>query len=135
MPFSSPQAAQFWLEWTGHRYVLVVVGTASIGIAALLLAVSQRPLDVAGFLRGASALCFLPLFAFGLSGGTRSPRFEFGSFHGSRPLSDRQLANAILKSVTVALISSAVIWAAIMVLIVLIVGERRIHPGFSAWVG
>jgi len=139
-PFSSPPAAQFWLEWTERGYLLPV-GTTFFGIAALLAATCAPAHRVDAWLGVVLALYSTFMIGIGLGLGIRSPSADFGSFNGSRPLSDSQLANAILKSMTLALISSAVICAAVVALVVLIVGERldtsrvfgavRIHSGFA----
>jgi hypothetical protein len=125
-PFSSAANAQFWLEWTRHGYVLPAV-IASIGIAAIVLVWSLPAtlFDATHIAGQASAILVVPLFVIGFFWGNRSPNFEFGAFNGSRPLSDRQIANAILKSATLGLILSAVIWFACMALVVLIVGGRE----------
>ncbi len=122
-PFSSPTSAEFWLEWT-KRGCILPAGTALIGTGTLLLACYAPPTTGAEFVRGMSAILLAPACLIGLVLGSRSEHGEFGNFNGSRPLTDGQLANAILKSATVGLISSAVIWAAFMAAALWIVGER-----------
>jgi hypothetical protein len=122
-PFASPQSAQFWLERTERGYILPV-GTAFFGIVALLVAFCAPAHNVVGLLAGASFLFLFFVAAIGIVLGIRSPSFEFGSFNGSHPLSDGQLARAILKNATLASISSAAICAAFAVLIALIMHER-----------
>jgi len=125
-PFSSPTSAQFWLEWTRRGYVLPAV-IASIGIAAIVLVWSLPAtlFDATHIAGQASSILVVPVWLIGFFWGHRSPNFEFGAFNGSRPLSDRQIANAILKSATLGLILSAAIWFACMALVVLIVGGRE----------
>ncbi len=122
-PFSSPTSAQFWLEWTERGFVLPS-GTVLIGISALLLAWLLQPKDGHDFVVGVSTLFLAPLSVIAMFWGTRSPQGAFGNFNGSRPLSDCQLANAVLKSATLGLLLSFVIWAACMPAVVLIVGEN-----------
>jgi hypothetical protein len=63
--------------------------------------------------------------------GSRSSNFEFRAFSGSRPLSDRQIADAVLKSVTVGLILSSLLWAGFLALVTSIVAVRLGSPAFS----
>ncbi len=122
-PFSSPTSAQFWLEWTERGYVLPLV-VACLGFAVLCLA-WFIPLDEqTDFVRGSSALVLTPLLVIGMFWGLRNPQGDFGSFNGTRPLSDGQIANAILKSSTLGLLASAAIWAALMVLVFFSVGDH-----------
>ena len=121
-PFLSPTSAQFWLEWTERGFVLPS-GTALIGISALLLAWYISVENASDFIGGVSALFLAPLSPISMFWGTRSPNGEFGNFNGSRPVSDRQVANAVLKSATLALVLSVVIWTACMALVVLILGQ------------
>ena len=123
-PFSSPTSAQFWLEWTERGFALPV-GTALIGLVLLVLAFFVPAKDGSDFLGAFSVFVLAPLSVIGMFFGSRSSRGEFGNFNGSRPLSDRQLAGAILKSSTLSLISSAVIWAVFLALVVWVVGEHR----------
>jgi hypothetical protein len=130
-PFLSPTSAQFWLEWT-ERACALPVGTALIGMAAILLAcfVSLRE-GADDFVGGMSGLVLAPAFVFGIVLGSRSPTGEFGSFGGSRPLTDRQIASVVLKSGTLALISSAMIWTLCMAATLWIVEERAELPKLS----
>jgi hypothetical protein len=49
---------------------------------------------------------------------------QFGDFNGSRPLTDGQVANAVLASTTVGVLVSAVIWAVFMAATLLILEQR-----------
>jgi len=128
-PFSSARAAQFWLECQERGYVLPVVATM-FGTAAVVLALcvparhitNGKPTDFAVF---ATILMFSALVAIGFYWGSRSPNLDFRAFNGSRPLSDGQLATAVLKSATLGLILSALIWTAFMVLVAWIVAMRQ----------
>ena len=121
-PFSSPTSAQFWLEWTERGHVLpAVIGL--LGSALLLLAWCLPASEGADFVRGAAGFFFAPLFVMGMFWGSRSPSLEFGNFNGTRPLSDGQVANAILKSATLGVVSSAVICGRCMAGVISIVGE------------
>ena len=122
-PFSSPASAQFWREWTERGYFLPT-GTTAIGVVALVSAWWIPMKDAPDFVGGISGFILAPLSVIGIFCGSRSPLGEFGSFNGSRPLSDDRLASAVLRSTTLGLVSSAVIWAFCMALVVLIVGEH-----------
>jgi len=125
-PFSSPAAAQFWLEWRERGYLLPL-GATLFGIPALVLAWCQ-PLSAVSngdLTAGLLVLTIAPLAAIGFFWGSRSSNLEFRTFGGSRPLSDGQLASAVLKSVTLSLILSAVIWTAFMILVG-IIGSARL---------
>ena len=130
-PFPSPQSTQFWLEWNRRGWVLpavyslVAVATVSfVGVAVVLFVLDEPARGFNDLLETVSFLFFLPLAAIGFYSGARSSEFEFSAFDGSRPLTDDQIANAILKSATFSLIGSALIWVASMSLIYLIAGER-----------
>jgi hypothetical protein len=125
--FSSGVSAQFWLEWTERGYVLPLT-IASLGIATLPLGWFISPGERADFARGVSAFFFAPLFVIGIFWGLRSPQGEFGNFNGSRPLTDSQLAHAVLKSATLGLILSAMVWAACMAVVLLIFGDHGEMP-------
>ena len=112
-PFPSPTAAQFWLEWTERGYVMPV-GTAVIGVVVLLITPFVSPPDSIEFINGISAILLLPTLVVGLFLGARSPNGQFSNFNGSRPLTDNQIGNAVLASVTVGVLSSALIWAVVM---------------------
>jgi len=62
-------------------------------------------------------------FLVGFFLGSRSENGLFGNFNGSRPLTDGQIANAVLISVTVGVLSSALIWAGVMAAVWLILGQ------------
>ncbi|HEX4143933.1 MAG TPA: hypothetical protein VHY91_10395 [Pirellulales bacterium] len=128
VPFSSARSAQFWLEWMQRGYALLLT-TTLLGVGALGLAcyVPSFP-DERSSLRFAApvtVLFFLQLVLVGFFWGCRSPGFGFGDFGASRPLSDRQIAAAILRSATFSLFASAAIWIAFMLLAVLILSLRR----------
>ena len=123
-PFSSPQSAQFWLEWWERGYALPL-GFASIGIAATLLELCL-PRKFEGIsLPMSFCLYLLLLISIGILLGGRSRRYAFGNFNGSRPLSDGQLATATLKSCPLGLIASAVLWVYFMTLYELILQYRH----------
>ncbi len=111
-PFSSPQAAQLWLEWRERGWVLPAV-VAALGIGVIVVAACVPAKEIAGMpiADGGSSLVVAVLFVIGFFWGNRSSTFEFRAFKGSRPLSDRQIAAAVLKSVTVGLISTGFVWA------------------------
>jgi hypothetical protein len=121
--FSSATTAQFWLEWTERGYVLPLT-VASLGIATLPLGWFISPSERADFVRGVSGFNLAPLFAIGIFWGLRSTQGEFGNFNGSRPLSDSQLANAVLKSATLGLVLSAMVWGVCMAVVILLFSEN-----------
>ena len=127
LPFSRPRSAQFWLEW--KRGQVLPIGFLAIGIAASLLAWSLPA--IAGFKHNGdnfiirvNAVFVLLLGTIWLYWGMRSPRGEIGAFEASRPLSDAQLANAILKSATLAFIATLAVWLVSMATVVGILGNR-----------
>jgi hypothetical protein len=128
-PFSSALSAQFWLEWTERGRVLPI-GGALFGTGALVAfyccwAITGANFDGQGFIAGVATLSLIPLSVIGFLWGSRSPNHEFGAFQGSRPLSDRQIAHAILKSATLAFVLTALIWVGNVAWMIWIVGERN----------
>ncbi len=118
-PFSYPTTAQFWMEWRERGYVMPV-GTAVIGAAVLLITPFVARADSSEFFGAISAILFLPAIVIGLFLGARSPDGLFANFNGSRPLTDSQIANAVLKSATVGVFSSALVWAVLLGAVALI---------------
>jgi len=121
-PFPSPLATQIWLEWTERGHV-VPVGTALIGVAVLLAAPFVAAKNANDFLGGPSTILLVSALLVGLFLGARSADGGFGNFNGSHPLTDSQLANAVLASVTVGVLSSALIWSVAMGAVSLILGQ------------
>mgnify|MGYP001297495933 CR=1 FL=1 len=128
--FSSPAGAQLWLEWT-ERGRALPAGTAVFGLALLIVAFFIPAKDGFDFTGAYLAFFFAPLSVIGMFFGSRSKLGEFGSFNGSRPLSDGKVAGAILRSFTLSLISSAVVWLAFFVLVNVIVIDRRVTSDFT----
>lgn len=129
-PFSSPTRAQLWLEWT-ERGRFLPAGTAIFGLALLIVALFVPAKSGPDFASAFLAFFCAPLGVIGLFFGNRSKLGEFTSFSGSRPLSDRGLAGAILKSFTLSLISATLVWLAFFVLVNVIVIDRRVASDFS----
>ncbi|MCG8450264.1 MAG: hypothetical protein MI725_11905 [Pirellulales bacterium] len=124
IPFSSPTAAQLWFEWTERGYAMPA-GTAIMGFGVIAMALFGPVPHLIDFLQGISAVMFLPIIAVvGLLSGSRSGNGEFGSFNGSRPLTDSQIANAILASVTGGVFLSALVWAVSMGAAFIVVVQR-----------
>jgi hypothetical protein len=121
--FRSPASAQFWLEFSDRGYSLPV-GTSLIGIVVLSVAVFWPPPDPRAFVEGISFCLAALACVVGIFLGLRSEHGEFGNFNGSRPLTDSQIATAVLKSATFGLISAAVIWTAVVTATLWILGER-----------
>ncbi len=65
-----------------------------------------------------------PLSVIGIFFGSRSALGDFGNFNASRPLSDSSLARAVVTSLTLSLIFSAVVWATFFALVLVVVGEH-----------
>jgi hypothetical protein len=124
-PFTSPARAQFWLEWT-ERGRFLPAGTAILGLVLLTIALFVPRRDGSDLAGAFLAFFFAPLSVIGIFFGSRSKLGEFGNFSGSRPLSDGKVAGAILKSFTLSLITSAVVWLAFFVLVNVIVVDRRV---------
>ena len=136
-PFSSQDAAQFWLEWKERGYVLPG-WNALVGIAGLIVAscspMPESPKAGDALVLASGVLPFLavaPVLVIGFLLGGRSRDFTFGNFNGSRPLSDSQLAAAILRCATTSLISAALVCAAFTTLTVLVVTARQDSGGVS----
>ena len=70
----------------------------------------------------------MPALVVGIFLGGRSENGQFGNFNGSRPLTDSQIANAVLTSATVSVVASALIWAAVMAAAVWILEQRTGLP-------
>ena len=104
-PFSTPRAAQLWLEWTERGFVLPLC-TTLLALLAWVLAWRVKGESPANFVGGAAGMVIAPLIVIGLYWGSRSRHSDFGNFNGSRPLSDSQIANAVLKSAAIAFGSS-----------------------------
>ncbi len=132
-PFSSPTSAQFWLEWTERGYVMPV-GTALIGVAMLLITPFVAHEDSDSFLGGMTMILFPPAIVIGIFLGGRSENGQFGNFNGSRPLTDSQVAKAVLTSTTVGVLSSALIWAAVMGTVSLILGQASNLPSLQSMI-
>ena len=122
-PVSSPWAAQHWFEWNERGYVMPV-GTALIGVVSLVIACFIAPEELVDFVGGISLILLTPALVVGIFLGARSENGEFGSFNGSRPLTDSQVANAVLTSATVGVVASALIWAIFMAAVMLILHQR-----------
>jgi hypothetical protein len=129
-PFSSPARAQLWLEWT-ERGRALPAGTAILGLVLLTIALFVPRRDGSDLAGAFLAFFCAPLSVIGIFFGSRSKLGEFGSFNGSRPLSDGKVAGAILKSFTLSLISSAVVWLVFFVLVNVIVIGRWVTSDFS----
>ena len=97
-----------------------------VGLVLLIIALIVPAKEGPDFASAFSAFFLAPLSVIGLFFGSRSALGEFGNFNGSRPLSDSKLSGAILKSFTLSLISSAVVWLAFFVLVNVIVVDRRV---------
>jgi hypothetical protein len=109
--FRSPATAQFWLEWRSKgRYVPLSVTGAAAGLW-ILFAVLRRPeCDVTATLGGLTGVLVFTSPFVGVFLGSTSSRFDLGPFLATRPLSDRALASAVLRSVAASVGSAALVW-------------------------
>jgi hypothetical protein len=131
-PIASPWAALCSLEWAERGYALpmatTLIGLFSLPLASHLSAIgSPKNASESGLLL--STLFALPLLLIGFFWGSRSATFEFGHFGGSRPVSDRQIAGAVLRSATCGMFVSATIWVVFMILDLRIFA-LHVGPGF-----
>ncbi len=113
-PFAKPTSAQLWFEWRSRGLVLPVL-VFVIGTAALVVAMSVRVEDAPKTWGGFSAVLLEIAAIMGLYWGSRSETGEVKSFAGSRPLTDAQMANAVLKSSTISLVVGTLVWGMFLV--------------------
>ncbi len=109
VPFASSSTAQFWYEFRHRGFVLPAIAvfiSALVLIACLFGETSARMALGVG-----SILLLVCVSLFGLYLGPRKANGEFGNFFGSRPLTDGQFANAVLKNATIAYVLASLIWA------------------------
>ena len=138
-PFPTSSAAQVWMETRSRGFILPII-TAVIGFATIpaVLIVGfmdvVHPGDGVDFIGGATAMLGTPILVVGIYLGGRSDHGGFGSFNGSRPVPDRQIATAILTSTTRRLVSAALIWGLFMAAALLII-ERDLNfwQLFNIW--
>jgi hypothetical protein len=76
----------------------------------------------------------MPAFFVGLFLGSRSKSGQFGNFNGALPLTDGQVANAVLASVTAGILSSALIWAAFWAAVWLILERDSNLPSLQSMI-
>ena len=80
-------------------------------------------------------ILLMPALVIGIFLGGRSKNGQFGNFNGSRPLTDSQVANAVLTSTTVGVLSSALIWAGFMGAVLLILDQRTGLSSLQSMIG
>jgi hypothetical protein len=107
--FRSAGAAQFWVEWrTKGRWIVYGVGVVMCGLFVVLK--GKDPWDAEGAVGVVSAMFMLMLPMLGLWLGSDSGRFDLRTFRATRPLSDRQVAGAVLKNVAVVSFLGMLLW-------------------------
>ncbi|MGH9818454.1 MAG: hypothetical protein ACRD6I_20515, partial [Candidatus Acidiferrales bacterium] len=113
---STPAQAQFWFQWRRKGWAMpgVVVFCLVAGITIWLVA-SREPEDLfLGFLGGGGALWLVGIVG-GLVIGNIGPsdsNFAMGHFLATRPMTDTEMARAILRTVAKSVLLAWVIWAA-----------------------
>ncbi len=107
--FRSAGAAQFWVEWrTKGQWIVYGVGVVMCGLGVMLN--GKDPWEAEGAVDGVSAIFALMLPMKGLLLGSDSGRLCLKDFRATRPLSDRQLAGAVLKNVAVVSFLGMLLW-------------------------
>ncbi|MBS0201450.1 MAG: hypothetical protein JSS49_01025 [Planctomycetes bacterium] len=119
--FATPAAAQFWFEWHEKGWKLPgVVATSLIAGIVIWVIFSREPkLLVEGLVFGGgilSALAWIGGLIVGNCGKTDSD-MPMGPFRGTRPLTDRDMARAILQTASGTVLISWTIWLATFLLI------------------
>ncbi|MHB8974773.1 MAG: hypothetical protein ACYC3X_30515 [Pirellulaceae bacterium] len=107
----SPQAAQFWYEWQAKgRFVVISVLTMLAGLWVWLSIAHPNADDIEGALGGLGGSCLLLTPFVGLYLGSEAGRFDRRAFSATRPLSDSDMASAVLKNVTAVVCSCSAVW-------------------------
>lgn len=107
--FRSAGAAQFWFEWrTKGRWVVYGVGVVMCGLCVMLKGKNAWEADGAVGVLSAMFMLWLPVL--GLWLGSDAGRFDVRTFRAARPLSDRQIAGAVLKNVAVVSFLGMLLW-------------------------
>jgi hypothetical protein len=109
--FRSASAAQFWLEWrTKGRLVPLTVGGPMLALWISFWILALEPYGV-GSAIDLSMVTLVILSPFiGVFFGCSSRNFDLPSFAATRPLSDRELASAVLRNAAASLLSTALLW-------------------------
>ena len=109
--FRSPYAAQLWAEWRAKgRIWVATVALAVVGLGIGLALSRTTPADVSGALAGMTGLFVMLAPLVGVYLGSDSGGFDRKTFSATRPLTDRSIAAAVLKNVTLVVVLGALIW-------------------------
>jgi hypothetical protein len=110
--FRSASSAQFWLEWRtkGRLVPLTVAGLVlTLWISFWLMAFESYRVKLVNESLTAMLLVLSPLI--GIFFGCSSKKsFDLQSFAATRPLSDRELASAVLRNAAASLLSTTFLW-------------------------
>jgi hypothetical protein len=136
--FGSPAEAQYWAEWTTKGWMLPFVVMISLVVGSMIfLPLERDPKVIIKALIGAGGmLSAIGIVCGFLAGncGSNDANTEFGQFLGTRPLTDLQIGQTILKVVLKSVLISWSIWAAFAVtvlgLIQVTVGLPQMDPDF-----
>ena len=109
--FRSPYAAQLWAEWRAKgRICVATVALAVVGLGIGLALSRATPADASGGLAAVTSVLVMVFPFFGVYLGSDSGGFDRKTFSATRPLTDRSIAAAVLKNVTLVVVLSALIW-------------------------
>ena len=109
--FRSPQAAQFWFEWHGKGRLVLLSFLAVLGGIWAWLAIAQpNLLAIDDVLGGLGGMCMVLTPFVGLYLGSDAGRFDRGVFSATRPLSDGDMASAVLRNVAAVVGSCSAVW-------------------------
>ena len=119
--FKSPVDAQFWFEWKKKGWIIPMIVAFGIWVGiSVWLILSGKPAQlIGGFVFGGVALAssgiaggiILGLYGFGWSGQVETGENNFGHFVSSRPITNTQIATAILKLIGQTVFIAWGIWA------------------------
>ncbi len=127
--FQSPQAAQFWFEWHGKGRLILLTFLAVLGGFWAWLAIAQpNLLAIDDVLGGLGGMCVVLTPFVGLYLGSDAGRFDRGVFSATRPLSDGDMASAVLRNVAAVVGSCSAIW-----LLSIIVALAVFRPHGGEW--
>lgn len=109
-PFRSASAAQLWYEFRHRGFVLPAIASV---IGAFVLVVACFGEQPARYALGTGAtILAICVPCFGMYFGPRKSNGEFGHFFGSRPMTDRRFADAVLKNAAISYVITTLVWAA-----------------------
>ena len=107
-PFRSVASAQLWYEFRHRGFVLPAIGLFASILVLMMSCFGETPARIALAIGGIILMVCIPCF--GMFFGPRKANGEIGHFFGSRPMTDRQMADAVLKNVTISYATTTLIW-------------------------